>query len=69
MRLHQPDLQNFVGHAWIRHSLETIETICKLDHLSTRTTICPHAIEGGYAKIHEIQKLNKRRWSKAKPEA
>jgi hypothetical protein len=51
-------------------SLETIETICKLDHLSTRTTICPHAIEAAALKIHEIQKLNKKKKVvKAKPKA
>jgi hypothetical protein len=39
----------------------------KLDHLSTRTTICPHAIEAAALKIHETKLNKKKKVSKAKP--
>lgn len=45
---------------------DTIELMCKMEHLSTRTTICPHAVEAISLKVYELNKLNKKKPSKAK---
>jgi hypothetical protein len=51
-------------------SLETIETICKLDHLSTRQRSVPMQSRAAL-KIHEItqKEQKKKKVSKAKPKA